>query len=291
MPGDLPETVRFLLRELSFPRKTTIVDVGANPVNVPPYADLLKSGNCRVVGFEPQPSAFAALLETKSGDEIYFPHAVGDGSPATLRICRSSGLTSIFEPDAAAMRLVGGPRWSKVEEEIAMETVALDALADLPGFDLMKIDIQGGENLVFAGAEKVLERAVCVIVELRYHRLYRNEPMMGGVDNELRRQGFTLHKFLSGTSRPLANSQKSRLRPRRVSDQLVDGDAVYIRDLTKIAAFADDQIAHLALLAAAVFQSHSLVLHLLDELVRRGRVAGDLPAAYVDAMPEALKAL
>lgn len=289
MSGDLPETIRFLLRELSFPRKTTIIDVGANPINVPPYADLLKSGNCRVVGFEPQPSAFAELQKTKSENEIYFPHAVGNGDPATLRIYRSSGLTSIFEPDAAGMQLVGGPRWARVKAEVGMETVALDALPDLPEFDLLKIDIQGGENLVFAGAERVLARAVCVIVELRYHRLYRDEPMLGGVDNELRRQGFALHRFMFNKSLPLANSQKAWLRPRRVADQLVDGDAVYIRDLTGIAAFTDGQIVHLALLASAVFESHSLVLHLLDELVRRGKVAGNLPAGYVDAMPEGLK--
>ncbi len=288
MAARIPPHVQVLLRSLNFDRPATIVDVGANPVNEAPYTALLKAGGCRVVGFEPQDDAFAALQVAKTPNETYFPHAVGDGAPARLRIFAISGLTSTLAPHDAGLALVGGPKWRRVVDEVEMETVTLDGLADLPPFDLLKIDIQGGENAVFRHAERVMAEATAVIVELRYLRLYEDEPMMGGVDCELRRQGFELHRFLFNKTVVLPSSMASRLRPRRAADQLLDGDAVYIRDLTGIAGWTAGQVARLALLAAAVFDSHSLVLHLLDDLVRRKVAKPGLPEAYLNAMPPEL---
>ena len=134
----------------------------------------------------------------------------------------------------------------------------------------------------------MLRDAICVIVELRYLRLYRGEPMLGGVDSALLRQGFGLHKFLFNKSRMMLHSQSHRVKRRHMADQLIDGDAVYLRGVSEPAKLTVDQIKHMAILAAGVFHSHSLVLYLLDELVRRGAPV-DLPAAYVDALPADLR--
>ncbi|RYI33016.1 MAG: hypothetical protein EON48_03605, partial [Acetobacteraceae bacterium] len=40
----------FLLSRLAPSRMFTVLDIGANPVNVPPYRKLLESGGCHVVG-------------------------------------------------------------------------------------------------------------------------------------------------------------------------------------------------------------------------------------------------
>ena len=286
--SDCAEATAFLLAELGVLRKTTIVDVGANPVNPPPYAELLKSGACKVVGFEPQQDAFAQLQQVKSEDEIYFPFAVGDGNPIDLRIYKSSGMTSIFDLYARALRAVGMGIPAMLDK-VKLETVALDSIPDLPPFDLLKIDIQGGENLVFGGAKRVMTQAVAVIVELRYLRLYHGEPMLGGVDTELRSQGFYLHKFMFAKSLPLRNSQIHRLKSKLVSDQLVDGDGIYIKNIATPDKLDDEQIKHLAILGAGVFASHSLVLFCLDQLVKRGAVRAELPAAYVDVLPARLR--
>ena len=282
-------TVDLLLEKLHPARKTCIVDVGANPINEAPYSDLLRRGGCTVVGFEPQQDAYDALMKSKTDAETYYPFAVGDGSPANLKMFRSSGMTSIFEPYVKGLALLGRPSLVKVLRRIPFETVALDAVPDLPEFDLLKIDIQGGENLVFNGAERVLAACTVVIVELRYQRLYEEEPMMGGVDTELRRQGFGLHKFMFNKSLALPNSQSARLRSKLLADHLVDGDAVYIRNIAEPEKLSDQQLIHLALLAASVFFSHSLVLYCLDALVQRGIMDQDLPRAYADRLPEKLR--
>lgn len=284
----LTPPVRYLLRNLPFERETTFCDVGANPINEPPYHALLKAGACRVVGFEPAPEPFAELQKNKGPNEIYFPKAVGDGKAHVLNIYRNSGLTSILKPHLPGLQALGRMGWSQIQQEVQVDTVALDAIPNMPRIDCLKIDIQGGEKLVFEHARRVLADVVAVIVEVRWMQLYEDEPMSGGVDAELRAQGFMLHKFLFNKTAMLANSQMRRLARRANPDQLVDGDAVYLRHPGKLDALSDDQLCHLALLGASVIASHSLVVAALDELVRRGRIDAQSPTRYVDSLPQEL---
>ncbi|MGQ0565773.1 MAG: FkbM family methyltransferase [Gemmobacter sp.] len=284
-----PEALRLLIARLAPARRTRIVDVGANPLDPPPYLALLAEAACEVVGFEPQPEAFAKLQETKGAHETYLPFAVGDGTDRTLRIYQWSGFTSVFLPDKAALRALGAKAWSKVARSEPLTTVALDTDDRVGPFDLMKIDVQGGELDVFRGAARSLEKATAIVVELRYFPVYQGDPLVAGVDAELRRQGFILHKFLFTKMRSIGNSQGARLRHRHVQDQAIDGDVVYLRRLERLPDCDDEQLKHLCILAAGVFHSHSLVVHVLDLLVARGAVEGDLPAAYVDALPTELR--
>lgn len=281
--------VQVLLGAFNLARKTRIVDVGANPLDDPPYGPLLRAGGCSVTGFEPQKEAYDSLLKTKGPDETYLPYAVGDGSTKTLHINRSSGMTSVFLPNQPALKAISLARWGKLVGTEEMQTVAIDADDDFGPFDLMKIDIQGGEVDVFRGAETALKTATAVIVELRYFPLYEGEPMLGGVDTELRRQGFSFHKFLHTSSRTLPNSQRDRLRVLRMRDQAIDGDVVYLRNLAQLPGCDDAQLKHLSITASAVFASHALALHVLDLLVARGAAEAGLPAAYVDALPASLR--
>ncbi len=282
--------LQVLLDRLPLTRRTRIVDVGANPnVGNPMYSALLAAGACDVVGFEPQPAAFAALAMRKSDRETYFPFAVGDGSQKELKVYRHQGFTSVYEPYEPGFRVAWGSAWAQIDARIAFDTVALDDQPQIGAFDLLKIDIQGGEYDVFRGGEASLKAAMAVIVELRFFQLYDGEPMMGRVDTELRRQGFTLHKIMFNQAKPLLNSQMVRLNLRRARDQIIDGDAVYVRDLGFIARYSDDQLAHLAILGASVFGSNTLVLHCLDQLVHRNAAPADLPARYVDSLPAALR--
>ena len=290
--GRLPDTaeaMRLLLAHLPRDRRTVVLDVGANPITPAPYHALLALQGCDVIGFEPQPEAFAALQAAKSARERYFPHAVGDGTTQQLKIFRFSGMTSVFEPFRPSIALLGKPRMGRVIERVEMPTVALDALPEIGRVDLLKIDIQGGELAVFQGARKLLAQTVAVIVELRHLRLYEGEPMASGVDLELRDQGFALHKFLFNKSMPIANSQMARLSREANCDQLVDGDAVYLRDLTNLDAIDDDGLVQLAILASAVFDSHTVAVACLDALAMRGRIPESLSRTYVDTLPTRLR--
>jgi hypothetical protein len=75
----------------------------------------------------------------------------------------------------------------------------------------------------------------------------------------------------------------------RMRDQMIDGDAVYLRNLDRLPDCDAEALKHLCIMASAVFESHALVLHVLDLLVARGAVDAGLPAAYVDALPASLR--
>ena len=76
---EAPKELRPLLAESPPSRLTTIVDVGANPVNEPPGRLLREIGACRIAGFEPEAKAFAALQKAKGPNEVYYNQAIGAG--------------------------------------------------------------------------------------------------------------------------------------------------------------------------------------------------------------------
>ncbi|NBQ28794.1 MAG: hypothetical protein EBU18_12700, partial [Rhodobacteraceae bacterium] len=88
----------------------------------------------------------------------------------------------------------------------------------------------------------------------------------------------------------LINSTRAhKLCPRRANSQAIDGDAVYIKDITKLGDFSLDQLIQLALAADGVFYSFDLVLALLDELVKQGVMKDAEIDAYSEMLPQHLR--
>lgn len=54
---------------------------------------------------------------------------------------------------------------ASVVERVTVETGSLDCIDEIPEFDLLKIDIQGGEVAVFEAAIEKLSTAIAVITE------------------------------------------------------------------------------------------------------------------------------
>ena len=275
-----------LVRLLAPARKTRIVDIGANPINDNPYAGLLAIGGCEVWGFEPQKEAFDQLVARDAPDEHYFNAAVGKGGKAELNICASSGTTSLLTPNPDALDFVEG--WHKYFEIVATETIKtkrLDDFKDIPQFDLLKIDVQGAEVEIFQSGETKLRQALAVVTEVAAIPLYKDQPLLGHQMVTLGDMGYHLHKFLFFKDVPLRSSYLEGLRPRRMRSQLVDGDAVFIRNLLHINAMETEQLKHLAILADTVFESFDLVLYCLRFLAERGAVGASDVAGYVAALP------
>ena len=151
--------------------------------------------------------------------------------------------------------------------------------------DLLKIDVQGAEVDILKSGKKKLSKAVAVIPEVRFYQLYKDEPTLGDLDNELRKQGFVLHKYLPAKQIVLPNSQGARLSKKVVRSQLIDGDAVYIRNMENIEDWSSDQLKHLAICAGTVFDSQDLCVRCLDYLVQRNEIGANIPTEYVDLLP------
>src|SRR5271155_2978032 len=177
----------FLRDLLRCSRPSSILDIGANPIEGdPPYKEMLGYGLCTVTGFEPQQRALAELELRKGPSERYLPHVVGDGREHRLKITRASGMTSLLTPDENQLRLFTPfLEWGSVVEELDVQTHRLDDL-DIDDFDLLKIDVQGAELMVFEHGRERLRNAVAVQTEVSFVPLYRDQPTFGDVDRELR---------------------------------------------------------------------------------------------------------
>lgn len=263
-------------------RLTQVLDIGANPLeDEPPYAAMLRSGTCHVTGFEPQPDALTRLRAAAGPHETYLPHAVADGREHRLHICAPwSGCSSLFEPDPAQFALlVDFPEMARVVDTIEVSTVRLDDL-DLPRLDHLKMDVQGSELLILENGPRTLEHITSVQVEVAFHRLYRDQPLFGEVDAELRALGFVPQHLVPAVvdgepvttkSWPLAPVPWALDRGRGAR-QLLEADMLYVRDLAHLDLLDDDQLVHLALVCEEAFGQWGVALRALLELEDRGVV-------------------
>jgi FkbM family methyltransferase len=250
--------------------RVEVVDVGANPIDeVPPYKPLLAVGRARVTGFEPNRTALARLQGAASAAERYLPHAVGDGARVTFRLCRAPGMSSTLPLNEPLMRHFHGfTEWGQVVSEEAVDTVRLDDLVEVPTIDYLKIDVQGGELAVFEGARSRLARALCVHTEVMFQDMYVGQPLFADQDALLRGLGFRLHCFTS----PMARCLKPVLidnDPYRGLNQLLQADAVYVRDFARLELLPPDDLLKLALIAHDLYHSFDLANLALLTLDRR----------------------
>ncbi|WP_296419330.1 FkbM family methyltransferase [Pseudooctadecabacter sp.] len=279
------DRLSFLKDELD-PKDMKILDVGANPINVPAYQPLIDRQMCHVWGFEPNPKAFADLQKVQNDRATYFPQAIGPEGKGTFYAHEFAVLSSLFPIYRPTADFLGRERWyEKQVTKMEMDLVTIDSLDDLPRVDVLKMDLQGGELSVVEGGRDRLSEAMVVIPEVRFIRMYEGEPLWAELDLELRAQGFQLHKFQTQKALPVKHSQWRKLDRKAVGSQLLDGDAVYIRNIEDISIVTSHQLKQLAIAATVMFDSFDLALHCLDELARRGDAAGDVAERFVPLLP------
>jgi len=260
-----------------------IVDIGANPIDgEAPYMPLLASGRAKLVGFEPNREALAELNRRKGPRETYFPKAVADGRRHTLHVCRAPGMTSLLEPNAELLSCFHGfPEWGEVMHTEAIETVRLDDVAEIVDLDYLKIDIQGGELMVFQHATSKLSACTIIQTEVEFLPMYRNQPLFSEVEMFLRGLGFALHKFEQLVTRTV--------RPVMVDGSIYGGlgqlfwaDAVFVRDFTRLALLSNEKLRNAALVLHDVYKSYDLVARFLLEHDQRAGTT--FSTAYMDAL-------
>jgi len=175
-------------------------------------------------------------------------------------------MTSLLEPNAELYRYFHGfPDWGRVVSEQMVDTVRLDDVPEIINLDFLKIDIQGGELMVFQNARRLLAKCIVIQTEVEFLPLYHHQPLFSEVELFLRELGFTFHRFW-----PEPNSRV--ISPLLVNNniyaglsQIVAADAVFVRDFTKLDVLSSDQLLRMALIMHDVYGSFDLVLRALIE--------------------------
>lgn len=267
-------------------RHTSVVDVGANPIDGdPPYKTMLQRRICRLVGFDPHPEALTRLNALRTDLETYLPYAVGDGEEHSLKICRGIGFASLLQPDEKVLSHF--PRFSElgsVISEIKLATVRLDDIEEIEQVDFLKIDVQGSELSVFRGGRRHLAKAVAVQTEVSFVPLYRNQPVFGDIDLELRSLGFIPHMFAAINKKMIAPMQGPDAAA--ALNQVIEADVVYVRDFVQADAMDVEQLKHLATIAHHCYGSFDLAVNCLHHLVARRAVHADTKNRYLHLLAE-----
>jgi FkbM family methyltransferase len=239
----------------------------------------MATGQADIVGFEPNEAALAELLAKKGPNETYMPFAVGDGQRHTLRICQAPGMTSLLEPNEDVLRLFHGfSDWGRVMRTEEIDTVRLDDVPETKGVDYLKIDIQGGELMVFKSAPRRLSDALVIHTEVEFLPLYKGQPLFSDVEAFLRSQGFVLHRFeplVSRAMKPILVNNS----PYAPFKQVIWADAIFVRSFLNLAGLDNVELLKLSTILHDCYQSYDLVHVLLTE--HDTRTGHHLAAAYL----------
>jgi FkbM family methyltransferase len=266
-----------VIETLLSPASIVIADIGAAFLGeTPPYQPLLDQGLARLFAFEPD-ARQAEPLRQKLGDGgTVIEAAVGDGREHTLHVC-DHGWTSLLEPDPAALAFFNTFRQlCRVKSTQTIKTRRLDEIAELPPVDLLKMDVQGAELMVLQNGRTKLAGCVAAQLEVSFVTLYRDQPVFGAIDLEMRAQGFIPHRFMDikrwGIAPAIIGND-----PRVAGNQLLEADIVYVRDPVHAGAMTDDQLKKLAAIAHLVTRSPDLAARALVELEKRGVISDATP--------------
>jgi FkbM family methyltransferase len=262
-----------------------IVDVGASSLgqDTEPYAALVRHGRARVTGFEPDAAALAQLhqLNPDRRTHRFLPHVVGNGQPAVFHQMHWSLTSSLLPPARSVLdRFQRLGELVQVKATQPVHTVRLDDVIEPGGMDLLKIDVQGAEGLVFDGAAQRLTECLVVWTEVEFVPLYEGQPVFGDIDAQLRRHGLQFLCFTGLATRCLAGWPAHGVATPRRQQQLW-ADAIYVPTAERIAALSADAAARLALLAHHVLQAYDLchaALQRVDVLGGRSLAAQYLAA-------------
>jgi FkbM family methyltransferase len=193
-----------------------VLDVGANRGQ---YAEELRAHGFggRIVSFEPSSAASAELLRRAAADARWevrrLALAEADGE---VQLGRADNFSSVLPVAGRLGRLFPDavPRGTE-----RVPTARLDALGlALPegGRTLLKLDVQGYELHVLAGAAGLLPAIGVVETELSIVPLYDGQPLLAEVVRTLGDAGFALHAL-----EPI-------LRDRRTGE-LLQADGLFLR--------------------------------------------------------------
>jgi FkbM family methyltransferase len=193
-----------LQRMLSENKVTAVLDVGAN---VGQFARSLRMSGYRgrIVSFEPLARAHARLKQAAKNDPLWIvPEAVaiGDKNGSTvLHVAGDSVSSSVLEMLDAHRRAAPDSAY------IASETVALAKLDTAAAEFLkpqdvvfLKVDVQGYEAQVLAGAKDLLPRVKGLMLELSLVPCYRNQALFQPMLEFLDYEGFELWNLMPGTA-------------------------------------------------------------------------------------------
>jgi FkbM family methyltransferase len=246
-----------------------------------PYAALLKALPCDVIGFEPVTAELEKLNRTKKENQHFLPYFIGDGSTRTFYECNFPMTSSLFEPNKTLLtKFQNLENLIRVVKTYPVDTKRLDDILEVKGTDFLKVDVQGGELLVFSGGVNMLNDVLVIHTEVEFLPLYKDQPLFSDIDAFLRSQGFQFHRMsVAGrTFKPLIMNKNINA----IMSQTLWGDAIYVRDFMTFDQFTPTALLKMACILHENYSSFDLAALALETYDRQ--TGSDLQPAYLNQL-------
>lgn len=218
----------------------TALDIGARGEI---KSDLDALATCvDMVGFEPDVEACHALntryLNHGKWKSVRFiPEALGRvHADETLHITHAGGTSSIYQPLPNAGRIYSRSDYYSVKERVPLRVSPLDDVLvahDVPGADHIKLDVEGYELEVLAGAKDTLQKTSALRIEVSFTPMREGQPLYYELGAFLDEAGFApfefmeLHHWRNSTKVKYPTRSKGTIAFSK--GQMIHGDLLFYR--------------------------------------------------------------
>jgi hypothetical protein len=150
--------------------------------------------------------------------------------------------------------------------------------------------------MVFKNATQCLSTTLLIQTEVYFIEHYVDQPLFSDIDLFLRGQGFRLYRLDPINSRgfapPAAPGSKPRMFRRQFFpdqagestgySQFVWGDALYLKDITRLERYTPDELMRLAVILHECYDAYDVVLRLL--VAYDARMSTGFAKPYMDLL-------
>ena len=181
--GNLNEAAVLNAVTALIPEGARIVDVGANFGLYSLHAAHASGAESRVVAFEPLPSAFDLLEANIASNDLK-----SQITPVNAAVSRKSGRADFFAAEDGAFSGLHDTQRSPHKSRLKVKLTTLDqnkAVAQLGSVDFLKIDVEGHEGDVLAGAREMIRKSPAILIALEYSNKNVTETLRESVVEEI----------------------------------------------------------------------------------------------------------
>lgn len=264
--------------------RLTIIDVGARgglSWQWAPFKHLITT-----VLVEPDPAEAAALVEKLKGEGLggvkVIPKGLGArNGTAELNLLRNPECSSILEPNLPWLARFPESERFTTAKRIPIELSTLDselAALGVTQCDFLKLDVQGYELEVLAGASAAVRQCLVLEAETSFSEIYKGQPLFAQIDSALRQLGFSLidleRVWWRRAKVPPAISTRG---------QIIWANSLYLRDPWDAGDFTREKLAKIAIILCA-YRLFDIVHELLRLGVEKGVVSAEELTEVADWM-------